>query len=511
MKVAKIALGVVFLFVLSAVWFLFNRDPHSAASTASQSDFTQINSGRRGDDPVYAEEIRKNTALTIQTRDHQRELENQLKSTLTVIKEEGRKQKVAAQRQVKELELKIRELKNADNSINSDELADKVKLTFDSKLAELTETVTSLNQLIEQNASNTQDAIAQIRQEYQSKDVPVNAIPQIEIPETPTKQTITYPYGYKAARPSGNQSSQANGDAGEDTSVMDYLQSKINNMAASTNQLVGSNSRNESQNQRSPRLPTPKAGKPKKWSTIFPVYTLPPNTVLSDSTLITPMIARVPLGGEVKDPFFFKVEIGGENLAANGHKIPGIAKMIASGYSTGVREQSCARGYIDSVTFIFIDGRIVTHGKATGSSQGDNNSNGGNSLKIGYLADQWGKPCIRGKYINNAKDYLLSRGGAAFIEAAAQGLSQSQVSYKQDKDGGTQAVLDGNVWQYILGQGIGGTANEVAEYVRERVSGAFDVVYVEQNYPVQIFLDQMLPIDYDSEGRMINYYAEPEY
>lgn len=506
MKVAKIALIAVFLLLIVVIGYMFTRDTNTASNRQSQSDFTQLAQGKRGDDPVYAEEIRKNTALTIQTRDHQKALEQQIKSTIAVIKEEGRRQKAEAQKRVRELEQTIRELKASAAVDNSDEVADKVKSAFDEKLAQIADTVSSLSQSIDDNTTNTNNAIAQIRQEYQqAASVPTDTPAPISVETKPeVKEAVTYPYGFNQS--SGSTSQKGANAQGEDTSVIDYLQSKFNNAAAVASDRVTGSQSKPNQSQQTNQLPTASRTKEEEWETVFPVYTLPPNTVLSNSTLITPIIARVPLGGEVKDPFFFKVEIGGENLAANGHKIPGIEKMIASGYSTGIREQSCARGYIDSVTFIFVDGRIVTHGKATGNGKSDNNGE-----KIGYLADRWGKPCIRGKYINNAKDYLLSRGGAAFIEAAAQGLSQSQVSVKQNSNGETQAILDGNVWQYIFGQGVGGAAGEVAEYVRERVSGAFDVVYVEQAMPVQIFLDQMLPIDYDSNGRKINYYEEPDY
>ncbi len=104
----------------------------------------------------------------------------------------------------------------------------------------------------------------------------------------------------------------------------------------------------------------------------------------------------------------------------------------------------------------------------------------------------------------------MSRGLAAFIEAGAAGLSQSQVSSQEDSEGNRQAILDGNVWSYIFGQGVSGSASELAEYVRERTDNAFDVVYVEQDRSVQIWLNQMIPIDYDSSARKVNYYRMPK-
>lgn len=215
--------------------------------------------------------------------------------------------------------------------------------------------------------------------------------------------------------------------------------------------------------------------------------------------LITPIIGRVPIGkGDINDPFFFKVEIGAANLVANGQRIPGLAQMIASGYATGVAEQQCARGYIDSMTFVFVDGRIVASGEGTS-----------NSKALGYLADAWGKPCISGQYINNASQYLKTRSGAAFLEAAAAGLAMGETNVKQDQNGNYQAVLDGNVYRYMFGRGLSGSAAEIAEYIRERTANAFDVVYVPQGGMVQIMINDMIPIDYDANARKVNYYQQP--
>ena len=279
-------------------------------------------------------------------------------------------------------------------------------------------------------------------------------------------------------------------------------------MQSAINDVTGANSgqttlRNTNPDNR--QLPVMQVEQKTEWPTVFPVYTLPPNTVLANSVLLTPMVGRVPFGrtNDVQDPFFFRVEVGSDNLAANGHQIPGVAKMIVSGYAVGVREQQCARGYIDSLTFIFVDGRIVTKGKA--STEGSSNGQA-----LGYLSDPWGKPCIRGEYINNAGDYIKSRSMAAFLEAAAEGLAQGQVSYRQNSDGNYQAIMDGNVWRFVFGKGVSGSAAEIADYVRERTANAFDVVYVRQGLPVQIMLDAMVEIDYDANARKVNYYAEPK-
>ena len=233
--------------------------------------------------------------------------------------------------------------------------------------------------------------------------------------------------------------------------------------------------------------------------TVWPVYTLPVTTMLNGAVTLTPLVGRVPVGGNVNDPFKFQVELGAANLAANGHRIPGVAKVIAAGTVIGNREQSCVRGSINVLTFIFADGRIHT------VDSGNNNSAGGG---LGYLADPWGKPCIRGEYINNGSEYLSSRAGAAFLEGLANAYGNAQLRRTTDSNGLRETYISGNTYQYAASQGISSTAAEIADYVRERAMDAFDVIYVPQAQKVQIILEQQVNIDYDMAGRKVSYAKE---
>lgn len=230
--------------------------------------------------------------------------------------------------------------------------------------------------------------------------------------------------------------------------------------------------------------------------TRWPVYTLPVTTMLTGAVTLTPMVGRVPVGGNVHDPFKFQAELGADNLAANGHRIPGVAKVIVAGTVVGNREQECVRGAIQVMTFIFKDGRIHTVGDGA-----NHDSNGG----LGYLADPWGKPCIRGTYINNGSEYLTSRATAAFLEGLAGAYGNAQVRRSTDANGFRDTYISGNTYQYAASQGIGSTAAEIAAYVRERAMDAFDVVYVPQAHKVQIILEQQIDIDYDTQARKVSY------
>lgn len=234
--------------------------------------------------------------------------------------------------------------------------------------------------------------------------------------------------------------------------------------------------------------------------TVWPVYTLPVTSMLNGAVTLTPLVGRVPVGGNVNDPFKFQVELGAANLAANGHRIPGVAKVIAAGTVIGNREQSCVRGSINVLTFIFADGRIHT----VDSGNGNNNATGG----LGYIADPWGKPCIRGEYINNGSEYLSSRAGAAFLEGLANAYGNAQLRRTTDGNGLRETYVSGNTYQFAAAQGVSSTAAEIADYVRERAMDAFDVIYVPQAQKVQIILEQQVNIDYDMAGRKVSYAKE---
>ena len=75
---------------------------------------------------------------------------------------------------------------------------------------------------------------------------------------------------------------------------------------------------------------------------------------------MTALIGRIPIKGNVDDPYPFKVIVGSDNLAANGLEIPGLDGMIFTGNAIGDWTLSCVRGEIHSVTFVFEDGTIRT-------------------------------------------------------------------------------------------------------------------------------------------------------
>jgi len=238
-------------------------------------------------------------------------------------------------------------------------------------------------------------------------------------------------------------------------------------------------------------------------SAVIPVYTLPDAATLVHNAMMTPLIGRVPFLGRLTDPFRFKLITGADNLAANGLRIPGVANAVWTGYAVGVREQSCVRAYLDTVTFVFEDGRIHTvhRGKgqgAVGAGAVSVNQN------LGYLTDPWGKPCIRGQFFDNAGRYLKDRGLAAFLDGLANAYANAQVTTDRSVYG-LESYVSGNTYEYAAAKGLSGTTKEIADFVRERASDVFDVVYVPPGQGVQIFVETEIPIDYDTAGRQLQY------
>ncbi|MEQ9561989.1 MAG: TIGR03752 family integrating conjugative element protein, partial [Woeseiaceae bacterium] len=132
-----------------------------------------------------------------------------------------------------------------------------------------------------------------------------------------------------------------------------------------------------------------------------PVYTVPRNATLMGSTAMTALLGRIPKRGEVRDPMPFKVITGRDNLAANGLTIPGVEGMIWSGTAIGDWTLSCVTGRLESVTFVFDDGRIRT------VSSDDREQHGNDANRpLGWISDAQGIPCVSGERKSNAGAFL---------------------------------------------------------------------------------------------------------
>ena len=239
--------------------------------------------------------------------------------------------------------------------------------------------------------------------------------------------------------------------------------------------------------------------------TIKPVYTLAKNSTLVNSTALTALVGRVPIGSQVTDPYSFKIIIGRDNLIANGIELPEVAYAIASGKAIGDWTLGCVRGDLYSITFVFEDGTIRTVPKAPNIYDGGGQSE---EIKIGELSDAFGNPCVVGKRITNAYTYLAQRIGITAVSAAAEAAAASQTTTLSSIGGGgfaTEQTVDGSTADYILGRTIADGTMEVAKWLDERQAQQFDAIYVAPGADVSIHITEQIEIDYDELGRKTNH------
>ncbi|RUM93759.1 MAG: TIGR03752 family integrating conjugative element protein [Thiothrix sp.] len=228
-------------------------------------------------------------------------------------------------------------------------------------------------------------------------------------------------------------------------------------------------------------------------------YTINDAATLYENTTMTALLGRVPFGGKVTDPFRFKLITGGDNLAASGLNLPpNIKNVVWTGHSVGNRELSCVNGYLDTVTLVFEDGTIST----TTVKQQTSKKSPANKY-LGYIADRWGKPCIRGDLYSNASDYLKDRIFASALSAAGSAVADGETSTVRNTDGSTNTFFDGDAGNLILGRSFSGGMDEIVEYVRERMRDSFDVVYVPTGQSVTIHVESEIQFDYDPNGRKL--------
>ena len=245
-----------------------------------------------------------------------------------------------------------------------------------------------------------------------------------------------------------------------------------------------------------------------------PVYTVPRNSTLIGSTSMTALIGRIPFQGVVQEPFPFKVIVGKDNLAANGIDMPQLDGMIFSGKSSGDWTLSCVRGSVHSVTYLFSDGTIRT---LSSDEQGANN--GGSKSKLtqndrplGWISDRRGIPCISGKRISNASDYLAGQVVASAASAAAAALSQNETTNTVSSlTGAATSIITGDRAKHAGYNAVSGGVDEVAQYMRERAAQSFDVVYVDTGVELAVHVDVELAIDYETKGRKTSYANQTDF
>lgn len=231
----------------------------------------------------------------------------------------------------------------------------------------------------------------------------------------------------------------------------------------------------------------------------LPVYTVPADAILAGSTSLTALIGRVPLQGQLVDPFPFKIIAGPDNLLAGGQTLPELERTIWSGVARGDATLHCVSGEITQATFIFRDGTISSWPPADG---GDSAGTG----SLGWISDEQGYPCIPGKFVSNLQENIGKFTSASVASSLARAWSEKQATTTRDGTAVTRSIT-GNAGEYALGQGISGGIDEWARIVVERAREAFDAVVVPPGQILTVHVNNAIPIDWPPAGRRLRHVA----
>jgi integrating conjugative element protein (TIGR03752 family) len=225
-------------------------------------------------------------------------------------------------------------------------------------------------------------------------------------------------------------------------------------------------------------------------------YTIPVEATLISSVSMTAMLGRIPVNGQVIDPYPFKIIIGEENLSSNGIEIPGVVGIMMSGIAKGDWTLSCVSGDINSMTFTFADGTIQTIPEPGTKAK----------EKLAWFSDQYGTPCITGKRITNAPSYLTSRVALTAGASYANAQAQSQFTTQTNGTGMTRG-LTGDPGVVAQNTAISESINEVTDWLDARQANSFDAIYIPPGTTLHVHVTEELKVDYDPEGRKVNHYA----
>lgn len=243
----------------------------------------------------------------------------------------------------------------------------------------------------------------------------------------------------------------------------------------------------------------------------IPYFTVPENATLVGVTSMTSLIGRVPIDGRVTDPMQFKAIVGRDNLAANGFELPpDLEGMIITGIAIGDMALSCSEGKIRSVTFVFNDGTVRTisqRNRGGGNvSVGNGGGFGGSGQDLGFISDEFGNPCITGKFITNAPSYLADLAMLKGLDVAAQAYADAQRTVSNNmQTGSTSSTITGNRGGYAMAQAASGATDEIVRWMTSRLKNSFDAVITPAGRQLVVHLDKELQIDKMPDARKLVY------
>lgn len=235
-----------------------------------------------------------------------------------------------------------------------------------------------------------------------------------------------------------------------------------------------------------------------------PVYTLHRGSVLANSVSLTALMGRIPMSGQVTDPYPFSMVVGANNLMASGFTLPDIQGAIVTGTVTGDWSLSCVRGVVESIDFIRADGSILSYPEESGAIDSGFDGSSIKTDELGFLADPNGNPCLSGIRISNAPQYLTTKGLLDAATAAANAASIAQKTVSVDGNTSTSS-LTGSAIKSAAGESAAAFTSTVSEFIQARMGSTFDIVYVEPGVSAAIHLRKPITLRAPKTPVRVNY------
>jgi integrating conjugative element protein (TIGR03752 family) len=225
---------------------------------------------------------------------------------------------------------------------------------------------------------------------------------------------------------------------------------------------------------------------------------VPRNATLVGARGFTALVGRIPVRGQVVDPFPFKVLVGANNLAANGIVMPELFGMVFSGRAVGDWTLSCVRGELFSVTYVFEDGSIQSYPEGDTEVQ--------ETRPMGWISDPYGIPCVNGERKTNAQSFLSQRIGLSAASAAAEAAAAAETATTVSGATGTAtSAVTGDIDTFIRNRTVSEGIDEISRWLDERQAQSFDAIYVAPDSELVVHVTREFAIDLDRNGRKVNH------
>lgn len=216
-------------------------------------------------------------------------------------------------------------------------------------------------------------------------------------------------------------------------------------------------------------------------------HTIPPATVIQGITL-TATIGRLPVRGQLNEPWPVKVISTIEGYAPNGYAVD-TARMIWDGKAFGDANFECARVILTRVTAV-LPGAVVSFVEASDSEKG-----------LGYLSDAYGHPCLKGKLVSNAAKQMTAEAILGIAQGIGEGYADTQHTRTVSPEGNTIESVTGEEVRVLIGRGFAKSVNNVRNYLASRYD-VWDAIYVPPEQEVVINVDQPLEFVYDEDKKL---------